>query len=82
MKQVSIPLNADVAMAYIKAKPEVRKKAEFLVNLWLKDIFRSRKTSVKNLFETMEMASKIAQSNGLTPEILQDIFQDIKNEKK
>ena len=74
MKQVSITLEPDVAFVYSKAKPGIKKKANYLVNLWLKDLFKSKKRRREELFDAMEAASRIAKNNGLTPEILEQIL--------
>ena len=76
MKQVSITLEPELASVYSKAKPEIKKKANYLVNLWLKDIFKSKKRRRLELFDAMEAASRIAQANGLTPEILEQILNE------
>lgn len=78
MKQVAIHLESDVAYAFLKAKPQVQKKAETVVNLWLKDLFMSTAKTKEEFFKSIDRLSKIAQANGLTPEILEDIL----NEKK
>ncbi len=76
MTQVTISLETDVASAYNKANPQMRKKAEILVNLWLKDLFSSKARAKKELFEIMQTAGKIAQANGLTPEILERLMNE------
>ncbi|TAL62599.1 MAG: hypothetical protein EPN85_02210 [Bacteroidetes bacterium] len=76
MTQVAITLETDVASAFLKAKPQMRKKAETLVNLWLKDLFVKKANARKELFEIMQTAGKIAQANGLTPEKLQKILNE------
>ncbi|NCO55708.1 MAG: hypothetical protein COS14_13790 [Bacteroidetes bacterium CG02_land_8_20_14_3_00_31_25] len=76
MKQVAISLETDVASAFLRAKPQMRKKAETLVNLWLKDLFISKARAKKELFEIMQTAGKIAQANGLTPEILEQLLNE------
>ena len=76
MKQVSITLDPDVAFVYSKAEPAIKKKANYLVNLWLKDIFKSKKRNRQELFDAMKAASRIAQANGLTPEILEQILNE------
>lgn len=82
MEQVSIPLNDETASLYLRANREKKRKAEFLVNFWLKDFFKTRKKAKDELFEIMDEISAIAKSNGLTPQILEEILTEIKNEKK
>jgi len=76
MTQVAITLETDVASAFLKAKPQMRKKAEILVNLWLKDLFINKAKAKKDLFEIMQTAGKISQTNGLTPEILERLLNE------
>lgn len=76
MKQVAISLETDVASAFLKAKPQMRKKAETLVNLWLKNLFISKAMAKKELFKTMDRIGATAQSNGLTPEILERLLNE------
>lgn len=82
MEQVSIPLNSETSSLYMRASREKKRKAEFLVNFWLKDFFRNRKKNRDELFQIMDEISAIAKSNGLTPEKLEEILAEIKNEKK
>ncbi len=82
MERISIPLNSETSSLYLKASSEKKRKAEFLVNFWLKDFFRRRKRSKDDLFDIMDEVSAIAKSNGLTPEKLEKILEEIKNEKK
>ncbi|MBI5217418.1 MAG: hypothetical protein HY958_00615 [Bacteroidia bacterium] len=82
MEQISIPLNDETASLYLRANREKKRKAEFLVNFWLMDFFKSRKKAKNELFEIMDEIGAIAKSNGLTPEILEEILTEIKNEKK
>ncbi|OFX16979.1 MAG: hypothetical protein A2033_13845 [Bacteroidetes bacterium GWA2_31_9] len=76
MEQISIPLNDEIASLYISASREKRKKAELLINLWLKDFFKSKKNPKDDLFKTMDEISDIAMKNGLTPEILEEILNE------
>ncbi|PIX35873.1 MAG: hypothetical protein COZ59_04105 [Bacteroidetes bacterium CG_4_8_14_3_um_filter_31_14] len=85
MRQATISLNSEIASVYLKATPEYRKKVDYMVNRWLKNIFYRRKDSKEKLFETMNEIGREAQANGLTPEILEQILleinRDMKNEK-
>lgn len=76
MTQVTISLETDVASAFLKADPQMRKKAETLLNIWLKELFTSKAKAKKELFEIMQTAGKIAQTNGLTPEILERLLNE------
>ena len=76
MKQISIPVDPYIASAYAKATPQVRKKAEILVNFWLKELFVNKEKAKKELFETMDRIGAIAQANGLTPAILERLLNE------
>jgi len=76
MTQVTISLETDVASAFLKADPQMRKKAETLMNIWLKDLFKNKTKAKKELLEIMQTAGKIAQTNGLTPEILERLLNE------
>ena len=82
MKQVSISLNPEIASAYMQATAEERRKVNYIVNSWLKNIFYRKKDSKQKLFETMDEIGREAQANGLTPEILEQILQEINREMK
>ncbi|MFA4852257.1 MAG: hypothetical protein WC868_05735 [Bacteroidales bacterium] len=81
MKQVSISLNPEIARAYQQATDEERQKVNYIVNSWLKNIFYRKKDSKQKLFETMDQIGRIAEANGLTPEILNEILNQIEHEK-
>ncbi|MBI4649378.1 MAG: hypothetical protein HY738_22955 [Bacteroidia bacterium] len=76
MRQISIPLNEETFSLYLRASSEKKKKAEFLIGLWLKDFFKSRKKAQKEFFEIMEQTGKIAKERGMTPEILEQILNE------
>lgn len=82
MKEVTIALNDDIATLYLKASREKRKKAESYINRRLKDFFKPQKESIDELFKTMDEISAEAKKNGLTPEILEQILQEINKEMK
>lgn len=76
MTQVAITLETDVASAFLNAKPQMRKKAETLVNLWFKDLFINKARAKKELFEIMDRVGAIAKANGLTPEVLERLLNE------
>ena len=76
MKQVSINLDPEIASAYQKATVEERKKVDYIVNSFLKNIFKKKADARKELFELMQTAGRIAQANGLTPEKLDEIINE------
>lgn len=52
------------------------------MNFSPKHIFYGNKDARKNLFETMDEADKEAQTNGLNPEISEQILLEIKQKMK
>lgn len=76
MENITVKLDSQVALAYSRANVKERKKANHLINLWLKNIFLSKKRQREKLFEIMEQSGRIAQSNGLTPQLLEQIFNE------
>ena len=82
MKHASINLDKEVANAYLEAPSDQRKKLDHIVNSWLKNIFYRKNDAKKKLFETMDEIGRMAKANGLTPEILEEILQEIKLERK
>ncbi|MBW8050034.1 MAG: hypothetical protein FVQ77_06785 [Cytophagales bacterium] len=82
MKQAYIALDTDVSNAYLGAPRNQQKKLDYIVNSWLKNIFYRKKDPKQKLFDTMEETGREAQANGLTPEILEQILREIKQEMK
>lgn len=86
MKQVSISLNPEIASAYLKTTSMERKKVDYIVNSWLKNVFSRKKDRKQKLFKTMNEIGREAHAKGLTAEILEqmlvEIKQDMKNEKR
>jgi hypothetical protein len=80
MKQVSISLKPEIAKAYLQASEEDRRKVNDIVNRWLKNIFFRKKESREKLFEVMNDIGMEAKASQLTPEILDRILSEIKEE--
>ncbi len=82
MKQAFITLDSEIANAYLGAPIAQRKQLDYIVNSWLKNIFYRKESSKKKLFETMAEIGREAKANGLTPEILDHLLKEIKQERK
>lgn len=82
MKQASIILDKEIAGAYLGAPGSQRKKLDYIINSWLKNIFSRDKDPKQQLFKTMEEMAAQAKANGLTPEILDQILLEIKQERR
>jgi hypothetical protein len=67
---INIPLDAETAQIYSGASEEQRRKMRLLVSLWLRDFM----VSPRPLDEIMDEASKMAESQGLTPETLESLL--------
>ena len=68
---IAVQVDADLAQAYQSASPKDRSKLQFLLNLWLRELF-VRSTSLK---EMMDELSDKAQSRGLTSEKLEELLR-------
>jgi hypothetical protein len=75
MQTISIHVPSSLARSYEKANEEQKKKAEQYIKAWLKS-FLSTKSSDQRLFDIMHSATAIAQKNGLTPELLDELLKD------
>jgi Holliday junction resolvase-like predicted endonuclease len=71
METISIQVDADIARAFQSAQPEEQQKIQALVSLWLK-----RAMDLTTLQIVMDQMSDEAEANGLTPTILQSIFNE------
>jgi Holliday junction resolvase-like predicted endonuclease len=71
METISIQVDADIARAFQSAQPDEQQKIQALVALWLK-----RAMDLTSLQIVMDQMSDEAEANGLTPTILQSIFNE------
>lgn len=72
MDRITVSVDADVAQAYRAVSDRDRRKLDLLVNLRLRDATRSS----QSLREVMEEISRNAQQRGVTPEILESLFDE------
>ena len=70
--RITVSVDPDVANAYRLASDSERRKLDLLVNLRLRDATRSK----ASLQDVMREISQNAQQRGLTPEILQAMFDE------
>ena len=70
--RITVSVDADVAQAYRAVSDRDRRKLDLLVNLRLRDATRSS----QSLREVMEEISRNAQQRGVTPEILESLFDE------
>ena len=68
---ITIQLDSEAASVFKTAQPDVQKKIEALLSLWLKEIAASENLSLK---QVMDDIGKTAQRRGLTPDILDSIL--------
>ena len=70
---IQIPLDPELAQVYDHASSEDQQKLQILVSLWLREIGSSRAESLSHL---MDEISNEAAARGLTPEILENLFDN------
>jgi hypothetical protein len=68
---ITLQVDADLAQAYQAASAQDRSKLQFLLSLWLRELF-VRTTSLKGLMD--ELSDK-AQRRGLTSEKLEEMLR-------
>jgi hypothetical protein len=68
MKTVTIQLEDDLAARFMQLTDVQKKEVEGLIALWVK--------KPRNILEVMTEVSDYAKSQGLTPEILEDLLKD------
>ena len=71
--QITISVDADLAEIYHSTPESERRKLDLIINLRLRNVLASSK---KSLLSLMDEISREAQSNGMTPEILQSILDE------
>jgi hypothetical protein len=71
-KTIRIRVSAEAAERFEAASEEDQRKIEALLSLQLGDLTQSK----RSLEEIMDSMSKYAQSQGLTPEILESILNE------
>ncbi|MFQ5710065.1 MAG: hypothetical protein ACE5HO_21635 [bacterium] len=73
LDEITIQIDSEAAKAYKSASPDEKKKIQFLISTWLKEVASKDKSSLKQL---MDGISAKAQARGLTPEILEAILSE------
>jgi Holliday junction resolvase-like predicted endonuclease len=71
METILIPVDVDIARAFQSVQPEQQQRIQALVNFWLR-----RAMNINKLQTTMDQISDEAETNGLTPEILESILNE------
>ena len=71
-KTLSLPIDADLAEVWQSTPEKDQLKLQYLLNLWLRDLF----TQSKSLKSLMDDISEKAQSRGLTEEKLEELLRD------
>ncbi len=67
---VTLEVDKETAQAYSAMSSEDRRKIQMLLGLWLRDW-------VRRDGPTLHEAARYAQSQGLTPEILESLLQEV-----
>jgi hypothetical protein len=71
-KSITIQVSSEAAQVYEEASPEDRRKLDALLSLRLSAVSRGGRP----LLEIMDEVSDMAQSRGLTPEILDELLSE------
>jgi hypothetical protein len=71
--KIAIEVGDQLAEAYAKATPELRRRAEFLAGV---ELIRALGLPKRSLEEIMDAMSREAEARGMTPEILQEILNE------
>jgi hypothetical protein len=69
---ITIPLDPETARAYDSASPEVKRKMEALLSLWLRQLAAGEP---RGLQQTLDEVGRKAKARGLTPEMLDSILK-------
>ena len=69
METIALQVDADLAKTFQDANPAQQRKVQALMNTWLKQAM-----IITQLQTTLDDLSDEAETNGLTPEILESIF--------
>ncbi|AFZ02484.1 hypothetical protein [Calothrix sp. PCC 6303] len=76
-EQITIEVSSEVAQAYRNATEQERKELQLKIATIIQSEFQTnRQSNIANLRNTMDIASREAQSKGLTPEILESVLRD------
>jgi len=70
---ITIPVDAKTARAYLTASPDDQKKIQLLLQLRLRELAALPKDS---LVEIMDNIGAKAEARGLTPEIMEALLHD------
>jgi 1,2-phenylacetyl-CoA epoxidase catalytic subunit len=71
MTTLAIQIDADIAKDFQASPPEQQQKIQTLINQWMRQALK-----ISTLQTKMDKLSDEAESNGLTPEILQSILYE------
>ena len=70
---ITLEVDSEAARAFRSVSAEGREKLQVLLGIWLREYARADALSLK---ETMDEVSRKAQGRGLTPEILESVFEE------
>ncbi|MBE9216147.1 hypothetical protein IQ247_26390 [Plectonema cf. radiosum LEGE 06105] len=76
-EEITVEVSSEVAQAYRNATEQERKELQLKIAAIIQSEFQTkRQSNIANLRNTMDIASREAQSKGLTPEILELVLRD------
>ncbi len=79
IEEIIIKVPSNIAEAYRRSTKEEQEQIQLKLALIMEsNLLNNSKEALQKLRNTMDKASQEAQTNGLTPEILESILQDDK----
>ena len=69
---ITIPLDPETALVYDSATPDVKRKMEALLSLWLRELAIGED---RTLQLALDEVGRKAKARGLTPEMLESILK-------
>lgn len=73
MSTITIPIPDALARIYERASEDEKRKAQWLVELVLRDLFR---TDSESLIDVVRDVSERAAQRGMTPALLEELLRD------
>jgi hypothetical protein len=77
LEEITIKVSSEIAQAYRLASKQEQEQIQLKISALLQSqMMESWQEKIKKFRETMDLASQEAQTNGLTPEILEQILTE------
>ena len=69
---ITVPVDEEVAALYRQASPELQKKMQLLLSLWVREWVQNP----RSLTMVMDEIAQKAAERGLTPQVLENLLDD------